>query len=125
MSKLSPVVAAAVLCLLVLFAADRLHAQRSTSSATFSNPVQLAGMVLTAGTYQFAVAADRRSVVVSDADRRVVTTLMVVPVSRARVGDVVVMRPASNGASPEIEAMYLDGGRNGFQIVRPADRAGR
>jgi hypothetical protein len=71
------------------------------------------------------VAPDRRRLVVSDADRRIVTTLMVVPVTRASRGDVVVMRPTSNGASPEIAAMYLDGGRNGFEIVRAADRPER
>ena len=126
MSKVSPVVAVSILCLLVLLSATPgLQAQRSTTSTTFSNPVQLAGVVLSAGTYQFAVAPDRRSLVVSDADRRIVTTLMVVPVSRARRGDVVVLRPGSNGGSPEISAMYLDGGRNGFQIVRPADRPER
>jgi hypothetical protein len=115
-------VAAAVVGPVVLLATGPVaHAQRSVNSATFSNPVQLAGILLVAGTYEFAVAPDRRSVVVSDANRRVVTTLMVAPVSRARSGDVVVMRPGREGASPEIDAMYLDGGRNGFQIVRPAN----
>jgi hypothetical protein len=96
------------------------QAQRVTTNTTFSNPVQLPGVLLPAGTYQFAVASDRRSVVVSDADRRIVATLMVVPVTRAQRGTVILMRPSIGGAAPEVTALYLDGGTNGFEFVRPA-----
>jgi hypothetical protein len=112
---------AAILCLVALLvsAVSEVGAQRATTSATFKSAVQLPGVVLPAGTYQFAVAHDRRSVVVSDADRRIVTTLMVVPTSRARRGDVVVMRRDTAGPTAEVVAMFLDGGRNGFEFVRP------
>ena len=124
MLKISRGIGTAVLCSVTLFTAGTpgVQAQRATTSATISSPLQLAGTLLPAGTYQFALAADRRSVVVSNADRHVVTTLMVVPVSRARRGTVLVTRPVTNGAAPEVSAMYLDGGTDGFEIVRPASR---
>jgi hypothetical protein len=107
------------LCLCsLLIHGESLIAQRATTNTTFTKPVQLSGVLLPAGNYQFAVASDRRSVVVSDADHRIVTTLMVVPVTRTQPGAVILTRPSVNGAAPEVTALYLDGGTNGFE-VRP------
>ena len=124
MVQVSRGVGAMILCLVVLLAGagSEVNAQRATTSATFKSAVQLPGVLLPAGTYQFAVAADRRSVVVSDADRRIVTTLMVVPTTRASRGAVLVMRNDVSGPAPEVAAMYLDGGRNGFEFVRAAEK---
>jgi hypothetical protein len=105
---------------LLMLSESTAMAQRATTNTTFSSPVQLSGVLLPAGAYQFAVAGDRRSIIVSDAGRRIVATLMVVPVTRAKRGNVVVMRPANEGAAPEVSALFLDGGRNGFEFVRPA-----
>jgi len=96
------------------------QAPRVTTNTTFSNPVQLPGVLLPAGSYQFAVASDRRSVVVSGADHRIIATLMVVPVTRAQPGTVILTRPSIGGAAPEVTALYLDGGTSGFEFVRPA-----
>lgn len=109
----------ACLCLFSLLTyGEPVSAQRVTTNTTFSNPVQLPGVLLPAGNYQFAVASDRRSVVISDADHRIVATLMVVPVTRAQRGTVILMRPSIGGAAPEVTALYLDGGTNGFEFVR-------
>jgi hypothetical protein len=97
-----------------------LIAQRTTTNTTFTKPVQLSGVLLPAGDYQFAVTSDRRSVVVSNADRRIVATLMVVPVTRTQPGAVILTRPSVDGAAPEVTALYLDGGTNGFEVIRPA-----
>ena len=105
---------------LLMLSESTAMAQRATTNATFSSPVQLSGVLLPAGEYQFAVAVDRRIIIVSDADRRIVATLMVVPVTRAERGNVVLMRPAIDGAAPEVSALFLDGGRDGFEFVRAA-----
>jgi hypothetical protein len=109
------------LCLVSLLTyGESVIAQRVTTNTTFSNPVQLPGVLLPAGNYQFAVASDRRSVVVFDADHRIVATLMVIPVTRAQRGTVILMKPSIGGAAPEVSALYLDGGTNGFEFVRTA-----
>jgi hypothetical protein len=93
-------------------------AQRVTDT-TFSTPVQLSGVLLPAGSYQFSLTRDGRSVVVSDAARRVVTTLAVIPISRAKRGDIVTMRPSAvAGGPPEVSALYSGGGTAGVEFVR-------
>src|SRR5688500_17300484 len=108
----------AVLCAVAsLVVATPVFAQSNVTNATFSGPVQLSGVVVPAGRYQFAVARDGRSVVVSDADHRFVTTFLVVPILRAKAGDSITMRPAVNGAPPEVSALYVGGGTTGVQLL--------
>ena len=94
-------------------------AQTSSNSIKFSGPVQLPGLELPAGSYTFAVLANGRTVVVSNVDRHVLATLQVAPITRAARGDMIAMRPAVAGRSPEISALYSDGGRTGVEFLYP------
>ena len=106
----------AVLCLVtLLLCAGPAGAQPST--ANFSGPVQLPGVLLPAGSYVFAVTRDGRSVVVSDAESRIVTTLPVAPITRAAGGDVITMRSPIGTAAPEISALYISGGTKGVEFL--------
>jgi len=111
----------AVLCLVfVLTCSGTVIAQSRLTNATFSGPVQLPGVLLPAGSYRFSVASDRRSVVVSNSDNRIVTTLVVVPVTRSTVGETITMLPAVGGAAPEVTALYSGGGTTGVRFVHRA-----
>ena len=92
---------------------------QSTTDVTFGVPVQLPGAVLPAGRYHFAVARDARSVVVSGADHRIVTTVAVVRITRAEAGSLVVMRPSTDGAPAQVSALYSGGGTAGIEFVYP------
>ena len=84
----------AVCLVSLLMNAGPVVAQSTTTDVTFSVPVQLPGVVLPAGNYHFAVARDARSVVVSGADHRIVTTVAVVRITRAESG-----KPRDHAAS--------------------------
>jgi hypothetical protein len=81
--------------------------------------VQLSGVLVPAGSYHFTVARDRRSVVVSDADHRLVTTFLVFPILRAKAGEAITMRPSVGGAPPEVSALFVGGGTAGVQLILP------
>jgi hypothetical protein len=107
-----------LLCLVVfLIHASPVVAQREATNATFSGAVQLPGVLLPAGSYSFSSTNDGRSVVVSDADHRVITTLMVIPIRRPKAGAVITLRPSVAGAAPEVSAFYTDGGTAGVAFV--------
>jgi hypothetical protein len=106
-----------VLCLVTLMLCAAPAAAQTTNVASFSGAVQLPGVVLSAGSYTFAVTRDRRTVVVSDAKRNTVTTLNVVPITRAVGGDIIIMRPAVGTSAPEISALYADGGKSGVEFL--------
>ena len=109
----------AALCLAtVLFRAGPADAQNN-GVANFTRPVQLPRVLLPAGSYTFRLTPDGRSVVVSDAKRHLVTSLQVVPITRAAAGDVIVMRAAVGTAAPEISALYTDGGTRGVEFLYP------
>ena len=119
MSTLSRILCAAVLCLVTFLAAgEPVTAQRVTTNATFSTPVQLSDVLLPAGSYQFAIARDRRSVVVSEAAGRVIATLQVVPVTRTAPGKTITMLPTAAGATPEVSTLFSGGGVSGVEFVR-------
>jgi hypothetical protein len=107
----------AMLCLLTFLLCAAPVGAQTNSGANFSGPVQLPRMVLPAGAYTFRLAADGGSVVVYDAKRRIVTTLQVVPITRAAAGDVIVMRAAVGTAAPEISALYTGGGTAGVEFL--------
>jgi len=107
----------AVICLVTfLLCAGPARAQTS-NAATFSGPVQLPGVLLPGGRYTFAVTRDSRNVVVSDAKGQVITTLQVVPITRAAAGDIITMRSPVGTAAPEISALYTTGGVNGVEFL--------
>ena len=111
------------LCLVsLLINAGPVVAQSTTTDVTFSVPVQLPGVVLPAGIYHFAVARDARSVVVSGADHRIVTTVAVVRITRAEAGSLVTMRPSTDGAPAQVSALYSGGGTAGIEFVYPSTR---
>ena len=106
------------LCLIsLLIHAGPAVAQSTTTDVTFSVPVQLPGMVLPAGIYHFALARDARSVVVSAADHRIVTTVAVVRTTRDKAGNIVTMRPSTGGEPPQVSALYSGGGTTGVEFV--------
>ena len=111
------------LCLVsILINAGTVVAQSTTTDVTFSVPVQLPGVVLPAGIYHFAVARDARSVVVSGADHRILTTVAVVRITRAKAGSLVAMRPSTDGAPAQVSALYSGGGTAGIEFVYPSTR---
>jgi hypothetical protein len=103
-------------------AAGPAAAQATTTDVTFSVPVQLPGVVLPAGRYQFALARDARSVVVSGADHRIVTTVAVVRTTRLQAGDLVTMRPSTDGAPAQVSALYSGGGTTGVEFLYATTR---
>jgi hypothetical protein len=106
------------LCLVsLLMAAGHAAAQSTTIDVTFSAPVQLPGVVLPAGSYHFALARDARSVVVSAADHRIVTTVAVMTTTRTQSGSLVTMRPSIDGAPPQVSALYSGGGTTGVEFL--------
>jgi hypothetical protein len=107
-----------LLCLVVFLTyASPVVAQREATNATFSGAVQLPGVLLPAGSYSFSRTSDGRNVVVSDADHRVIATLMVIPITRSKAGAVITLRPSVAGAAPEVSAFYSDGGTAGVAFV--------
>lgn len=107
----------AVLCLVTVLLWPGPARAQTTSAANFSNPVQLPGVLLPAGSYAFALTRDGRSVVVSDAEHHIVATLPVAPITRAASGDVIIMRSAVGTAAPEISALFTRGGTNGVEFL--------
>ena len=106
------------LCLVsVLINAGPLVAQSRTTDVTFSAPVQLPGVVIPAGNYHFALARDARSVVVTAADHRIVTTVAVISTTRAQSGSLVTMRPSTDGTPAQVSALYSGGGTSGVEFV--------
>jgi hypothetical protein len=101
----------------LLMAAGPAAAQSTTTDVTFSVPVQLPGVVLPAGSYHFALAQDARSVVVSGADHRIVTTVAVVRTTRREAGSLVTMRPSTDGAPAQVSALYSGGGTAGVEFL--------
>jgi hypothetical protein len=111
------------LCLVsLLINAGPVVAQSTTTDVTFGVPVQLPGVVLPAGKYHFAVARDARSVVVSGADHRIVTTVAVIRITRAQAGSLVAMRPSTDGAPAQVSALYSGGGTVGVEFVYPSTK---
>jgi hypothetical protein len=90
---------------------------QTTSVVKFNSPVQLPGVSLASGNYTFAVTADARTVVVSNAKGQTVTVLQVLPITRAAAGDTVTMRAAVGTAAPEISALFEGGGTHGIEFV--------
>ena len=117
MSQYSKFVSIALCLVSLLICARPAVAQSTTTDVTFSVPVQLPGVVLPAGNYHFALARDSRSVVVSAADHKIVTTVAVIRTTRGQAGSLVTMRPSTDGAPAQVSALYSGGGTSGVEFV--------
>jgi hypothetical protein len=92
-------------------------AAQATTDVTFKEQVQVPGAVLAPGVYHFALSKDRKTVVISDSNRRIVTTVRVIEVSREKNGPRLTMRPAGAGTPPEVAALFSTGSTRGVEFV--------
>lgn len=96
---------------------------------TFSEPVEVPGMVLVAGTYWFTLAdndTDRNVVQIWNSDRtRLITTILAIPDYRLRpTGKTVVHFEERPSDSPEaIHSWFYPGDNYGEEFVYPKKRA--
>jgi hypothetical protein len=98
---------------------------------TFSEPVEVPGLVLSAGTYWFTLAdgdSDRNIVQVWDADRmHLITTILAIPDYRLQpTGKTVIHFEERPSDSPEaIHSWYYPGANYGEEFVYPKTKAAR
>jgi LPXTG-motif cell wall-anchored protein len=96
---------------------------------TFSQPVEIPGQVLPAGTYLFKLAdseGDRHIVQVFTADgSRIIATLMAIPDYRLRTSDqtVITFKEVPAGEPEAIQAWFYPGNNVGQEFVYPKSRA--
>jgi hypothetical protein len=96
---------------------------------TFSEPIQVPGMTLPAGTYTFKLAdstGDRNIVQIFNADgRRLITTILAIPNERlAPTGNTVVKFDERPTGQPEaLKAWFYPGDNFGQEFVYPKQRA--
>jgi hypothetical protein len=96
---------------------------------TFSQPVEVAGHVLPAGTYVFQLAdsiADRHIVQIFSADgRTIIATVLTIPDYRLTATDETVMKftEAPAGSPQAIRAWFYPGNTAGQEFVYPKQRA--
>jgi hypothetical protein len=95
---------------------------------TFSQPVEIAGHVLLAGTYMFkrADSNDRHIVQISSADgKTIIATVMTIPDYRLKATNetVIRFREVPAGSPEAVRAWFYPGQTNGEQFVYPKRRA--
>jgi hypothetical protein len=109
----------AALCSLALVLTFSASAVAEQTVLTFSAPVQLPTVLLSAGTYRFAVNdGDSGLMSVTETGGRLVTRFSVIPTTRAKAGEKVLMRSVQ-GKPPEISALYPTGGKRGMEFIYP------
>jgi hypothetical protein len=94
----------------------------------FSQPVEVAGHVLPAGTYTFQIAdspGDRHVVQIFGADGRIVATVLTIPDYRLTATDdtVIKFREVPAGSPQAIRAWFYPGNTAGQEFVYPKARA--
>jgi hypothetical protein len=100
-----------------------------STKLTFSEPVEVPGMVLPAGTYQFRLLdspSDRNIVQIYNADQTMlVDTVLAIPDERIHAtGKTVVRFSERPSGSPEaVKAWFYPGSLTGIEFVYPHDRA--
>ncbi len=100
-----------------------------TSVLTFSQPVEVGGRVLPAGTYMFMLATplgDRHVVEIRSADgSQLITTVAAIPNYRLRPTGktVITFREVTRGAPEAIRAWFYPGDNYGQEFVYPKRRA--
>jgi LPXTG-motif cell wall-anchored protein len=123
-----------IFCLALLFAVAMPSAMMAdewdkATKLTFSEPVEVPGLVLAAGTYWFTLAdsdSDRNIVQVWDADRtHLVTSILAIPDYRLQpTGKTVIHFEERPSDSPEaIHSWYYPGANYGEEFVYPKTRA--
>ena len=121
-------------CLALLFAVTRPSVMMAddwdkATKLTFSEPVEVPGLVLTAGTYWFTLAdsdSDRNIVQIWDANRiHLVTTILAIPDYRLQPrGKTVIHFEERPSDSPEaIHSWYYPGANYGEEFVYPKTKA--
>jgi LPXTG-motif cell wall-anchored protein len=96
---------------------------------TFSQPVEIPGQVLPAGTYMFKLAdseGDRHIVQVFTADgSRIIATVMAIPDYRLETSDqtVITFKEVPAGEPEAIQAWFYPGNKIGQEFVYPKSRA--
>lgn len=123
----------ALFCAVVLTAclAPGVRADEYTKQTflTFSGPVQLPGITLAAGTYQFKLAdpeSGRRTLQVWDKDgNKLYTTLLTIPDQRMKATDkpVVMFTETASGEAQPIRAWFYPNETYGMEFVYPKDQA--
>lgn len=121
-------------CLVLLFAVGATTAvfadeEDQATKLTFSEPVEVPGLVMPAGTYWFKLAdsdADRNIVQIWNADRtQLMATILAIPDSRWHPSDKTVInfdeRPS--GSPEAIHAWFYPGNDYGDEFVYPKTRA--
>jgi LPXTG-motif cell wall-anchored protein len=132
MEKTKSIVLALLLVLLFALAAPNnalADEWNKATKLTFSEPVEVPGMALPAGTYWFTLAdsdSDRNIVEVWDADRmHLITTILAIPDYRLQPTDKTVInfseRPT--GSPEAIHAWFYPGDNYGEEFVYPKTRA--
>jgi hypothetical protein len=116
---------------LLAFLAPGAHADEYTKQTflTFSGPVQLPGIMLPAGTYQFKLAdpaSGRRTLQVWDKDgNKLLTTLLTIPDQRMKPTNepVVMFQETPSGQPQAIRAWFYPNESYGQEFVYPKDQA--
>src|SRR5581483_5978816 len=114
---------------LVAVAAARGDEWNKKTILTFSQPVEIPGHVLPAGTYTFQLAdssADRHIVRVFNADgSKILATVMTIPDYRLKATDETVIKfgEVPRGAPEAIRAWFYPGNTVGQEFVYPKARA--
>jgi hypothetical protein len=118
-----------VLCALATPSALMADEWNKATELTFSEPVEVPGLVLPAGTYWFTLAdsdSDRNIVEIWDADRmHLVTTILAIPDYRLQpTGKTVIHFEERPSDSPEaIHSWFYPGANYGEEFVYPKARA--
>ncbi len=120
-------------CLVLVSAATLPNARADewdkSTKMTFSEPTELPGMVIPAGTYNFRLLdtlADRNIVQVWNADRtQLITTLLAIPDYRLEPTDrtVVTFEERAKGAPEAVKAWFYPGDLYGLEFVYPKVKA--
>jgi hypothetical protein len=110
------------------FAADA-QTRNNRTTLTFSQPIEVPGRILPAGTYMFELAdslSDRHIVQISNADgSELITTVLAINNYRLTATDktVVTFNEVARGAPEAIRAWFYPGNNYGQEFVYPKRRA--
>ena len=119
----------AVLCALAAPGAMMADEEDQATKLTFSEPVEVPGQVLPAGTYWFTLAnsdADRHIVQIWNANRtQLVTTILAIPDYRTqpRGKTVIHFEERPSGQPEAIQSWFYPGSNSGEEFVYPKARA--
>jgi hypothetical protein len=133
MKRVTLFLTACVVAVIALLAANIRAQQPDTNDRTFmtfSSAVELPGVTLEPGTYEFRLASnDSRNVVqvLKKDDSKVMGQWTFVPAERERAsGDTIVMfKEAPEGSTPAVQYWYYPGQRVGKEFIYPKDQAQR